>query len=88
MKYVLLATLPVGMIVISILVTYIGALRGKVARLEKTLAGVEDPMVWLSDEDRRTYARELLERERAAYQEELLHRQLNNPIIEKKEFPL
>ncbi|AER47512.1 hypothetical protein CL96_gp086 [Mycobacterium phage Firecracker] len=86
------AALPVVIAVLTVALVYAMLyayrLREKVARLEKTLAGVEDPMVWLSDEDRRTHARELLERERAAYQEELLHRQLNNPIIEKKEFPL
>lgn len=98
MKLALLVLVIVVVVLIMAIVIQQGRiayLKRKVADQQKVLNGIEDPMVWLSDDDRRTYARELLERERARYQDNLLNQQYEqvkqftqypNPTIQKKDF--
>lgn len=74
-----LAVVVIVALVILLALALIWALllRSNLARANRALQGLEDPKSWLSDEDRRQYALELLERERVQYQDSLTEKRLD-----------
>jgi hypothetical protein len=89
MKALILISIPILAILLVLALVWAVALRAKVARLTRRLAGMEDPKNWLSDDDRRKYALELLDRERASYQDGLTNqyldqvKQFNTPTMKE-----
>lgn len=81
---ILVVAVIVLVVVIGTMAATITIQKRKIAERQKILDGINDPMVWLSDEDRRDHALELLERERARYQDDL-YKQVINPTQQKKE---